>query len=443
MAQTRNPDAGNGMRVAPAPTVPRWHKFDAFRRQESTLIILNLGVLVSLLVLQAAFTGIMGMPDSWLILLFGGRFVGQLMELLFLHNLARPWPAPRIRAYEHFSIAAHVAFAVAVSLLSTREDSHYAVLLVIPVVAAAFRYGLPGALAVAAFGSAISLVEVRIGETMHSFSEYFEALTTGILFLLVSIVVHALVKQFEQEQARRQETADELAITRERLVREEKLGVVGRFAGAVAHEIRNPIAMISSSLSAAAENKDDPVLQQEMFDIAVEESARLERFTTDFLAYARTTAPQTEPIDPCITLRYVADLARAQAKERRITVRVVCDEQLEISADSYQLQQALLNLTRNALDATPPDGTITLRGEKQGDEIHLHVENDGIPIDDTVVQRLFEPFYTTKPRGTGLGLGIAQNTFLAHGGSLALTCNGPDLVRFTATLPVASGATGD
>lgn len=431
-------------RLFPRPVETRQRDFEAFRGQETTLILLNLGLIVALLAVQVGFHDALGMPDSWLMLLFGGRFIMQAAELLLLHNVSKPWARARIRLYEHGSIAAHLLFAAAASFLSMKEDSHYTVLLVLPVVAAAFRYRLAGALVVAGIGAAISLIEVWLGGAMNSLSEYFEAFTMGLVFLLVSAIVHVLVRQLEHEQARRQEALEELALTREQLVQEEKLGLIGRLASAVAHEIRNPIAMISSSLLAAAENGSDPSLQQEMFGIASEEAARLERFTGDFLAYARAAAPRRELVDLCTTLRYVAGLARAQAQHGQVTISVTCGEHLHVLADAYQLQQALLNLVKNALDATAPGGRVALRGERNGERVLLHVENEGSPIAEATAVRLFEPFFTTKRSGTGLGLGIAENTAHAHGGELALTANGPDRVCFTMSIPAgAAGAAED
>jgi len=115
-----------------------------------------------------------------------------------------------------------------------------------------------------------------------------------------------------------------------------------------------------------------------------------------------------------------------------------------VRADAGQLQQALMNLLLNAVDASPVGGTINLRSHDldshDGDHrICIDVENAGLPIPEPALSRIFEPFFTTKPRGTGLGLAIARNIARAQGGDLVLADNGPDRVCFSLILPLFNG----
>jgi len=103
--------------------------------------------------------------------------------------------------------------------------------------------------------------------------------------------------------------------------------------------------------------------------------------------------------------------------------------------DPPQLQQALLNLAMNAVEASASEGAVVLRAQNEGECVRIDLENGNGPISDAVVPRIFEPFFTTKLSGTGLGLAIAHNIVRAHSGLLLLTLNTPETVRFTLTLP--------
>jgi len=137
------------------------------------------------------------------------------------------------------------------------------------------------------------------------------------------------------------------------------------------------------------------------------------------------------------TVAYIADAARAHASQKGVKFELQVPETLLATADAGQLQQALMNLVLNAVDASDADGTILLRAGAQNEAVLIEVQNAGSPIPDAIRNRLFEPFFTTKPRGTGLGLAIARNIARAQGGDLRLAENGPSCVRFSITLPLA------
>jgi signal transduction histidine kinase len=99
------------------------------------------------------------------------------------------------------------------------------------------------------------------------------------------------------------------------------------------------------------------------------------------------------------------------------------------------VQQALLNLAMNAVEASASEGVVVLRAQTEGEYVRIDLENSNGPIPESVVPIIFEPFFTTKLSGTGLGLAIAHNIVRAHAGLLQLTLNTPETVRFTLTLP--------
>ena len=230
----------------------------------------------------------------------------------------------------------------------------------------------------------------------------------------------------------------ELERTREKLLQEERLAAVGRFSNAIAHELRNPVSMIASSIATAKQLEGKE--REEMFAIAAEEAQRLVTLTTDFLAYARPRSPKLEHSSVTDIIHYVADACRAHAHQKTVQVQVQVTENLTALADSGQLQQALINLIVNAIDAAPPKSMVNVRACTERDRICIDVENDGESLSIATLSRIFEPFFTTKPKGSGLGLSIARNVARAHGGDVILTSNGPERICFSLTLPIAQPA---
>jgi signal transduction histidine kinase len=174
-----------------------------------------------------------------------------------------------------------------------------------------------------------------------------------------------------------------------------------------------------------------------MFAIAAEEAQRLVTLTTDFLAYARPRSPKLEPSSVTDTIHYVADACRAHAHQKSVQVQVQAPENLTVYADSGQVQQALINLIVNAIDAAPANSTVNLRAYTEQNRIFIDVDNAGASLSTTTLGRIFEPFFTTKARGSGLVLSIARNIARAHGGDVILTGNGPERICFSLTLPTA------
>lgn len=403
------------------------------------LILINLVLMACVLLLQLSFQSLLGWPTRTIVLLFGARFLMQTAELQWLGAREKPLGRKVQFLYSRASIVMHLVFAAAVSIFSNDEDTHYAVLLILPVIAGGFRTSLAGTLSIAGGASFVCLFEVwdfsrRSGPQIPA--EYFEAFGTALIFFLVGSVVWLLASSLRKEQEQLGRTLRELENARDRLVQQEKLAVLGCLSSGIAHEIRNPIAMISSSLAMVKECAADESLREEMLDIATQEAHRLERFTSEFLVYARNRAPETEPTSAESILRYVGELSRAHAAGKALKIECECAADIVVHVEPFQMHQALLNLLANAMDAGPPGSTIRI-GWKSG--VHgggvLYVENAGEAISPSVLPQLFEPFFTTKPRGTGLGLAIVQKIAEAHGGGLQLEENRPGAVRFSIYIP--------
>jgi len=271
---------------------------ESFRWQESTFAMLNLALLAALLCGHALFSEHFGTPTPPLVGLLSTGFLLQLGELVWIQTRRQPLNGRAIRTLTLSSIVWDVALALLLGVLIDRVDSPYYVLMLVPVLLSAFRRSLLETLAVVIAASASQFLVVWHFFQLHSPvepDEYFEAGTISLIFLLTGVLVWFLVNHLRRQESGLAENLLELSKARERLLQEEKLAAVGRLSAAIAHEIRNPVAMISSSLATAIRSPLAPREREEMFDIAAKEAERLERLTNDFLAYARPRAPECQP----------------------------------------------------------------------------------------------------------------------------------------------------
>ena len=401
---------------------PRLLEPQRFRRQRTIIVLLSMGTLAALFLIHLLFIPIRGVPSPGVLCIIGAAFVVHWAELLRLRTL----PLSMRAAAAHtrgwviflFVLCAVLAFA------SPLQDTEYCVLLLLPLISLAFRCRLRTAMAAAVGCCVITFVPLLLHFYLHPpvrRGNLFDASILSVSYLLVAAAVWAMGARLRLEQQRQ--------------ASQEKLAAVGRLAARIAHEIRNPVAMIASSLAAAEQPGASAAMRAEMLGIALQESGRLERLTDDFLSYARRKPPQISRVNVAGLLRYVAGVASARATQNGLSIDVQSPPDLEADVDEFQIHGALLNLLTNAMDASGPGTSIELGGRESDGVIELTVENTADPIPPEVVERLFEPFFTTKPSGTGLGLPIARNIAAAHGGELALICNRPGHIRFALTMP--------
>ncbi len=410
----------------------------SFRRQESIFITLNLLILVVLFSLHVYFANFWGKPTP---LLLGAVAIGVIFktaEWLWLQRLSRPLQPAALAALTWASITLNLTLASFLAVLTDREDTPYFVLMVVAVLEAAFRFELLPILGVVAIIDASLFWQVWWFYGRHppvDVGEYFEAGITSLLFGIAGVLVWLLVANLRRKEVRLANNVLELEHAREQLLHEEKLAAVGRLSSAIAHEIRNPVAMIASSIATAKQLSGAE--REEMFEIASEEAERLSRLTTEFLDYASARPPRLSEMSVGDTIAYVADASRAHASKKGVRFELDIPADLTVRADESQLQQALMNLLLNAVDASPKDHAIVVRVRNGNRNVSIDVENAGGPIGEPALSRIFEPFFTTKPRGTGLGLAIARNISRAQGGDLILAGNESDRVCFSLVLPVS------
>ncbi|HEV2467966.1 MAG TPA: HAMP domain-containing sensor histidine kinase [Candidatus Sulfotelmatobacter sp.] len=408
----------------------------SFRRQESIFIALNLSILVVLFSLHLYFAYFWGRPVPLLVAAVMLGIALKVGEWIWLQRLFKPLKPSALAALTWASIVFNVVLATLLAVLTDKEDTPYFALMVVAVLEAAFRFDLfaiVGVVGVVDFSLFWQVWWFYKGHPPVDVGEYFEAGITSLLFATVGVLVWLLLRDLRRKELRLASNVLELEQAREQLLREEKLAVVGRLSSAIAHEIRNPVAMIASSIATAKQSSGTE--REEMFEIASEEANRLSKLTTEFLDYASTRPPKMQEISLPDTIGYVADASRAHASSKGVHFTVSVPAGISVRADEGQLQQALMNLLLNAVDASPADGTIGVRVEDGNQGVRIHVENSGKVISEPALSRIFEPFFTTKPHGTGLGLAIARNIARAQGGDLVLSANDAGRICFSLILP--------
>lgn len=419
----------------------RRHDFETFARQEQALILLNLGVLAGLFLIHVWHFSVDGgtLPEKSLLVAFGLRFLWQVGDFLWLQTRERPLAPETVEVLARLSIIIHLAFAWLVTLFGDEERSHYIVLMALPVAAAGFRFGWLGVMLVWATAAAHAFFEVWFYRLMRPplmMVEFFEASTIGLLYMVVGVATALLARQLYEREAALERSLGELEETREAKLAAERHAAVGRLSRAVAHEVRNPVGMIASSIAVWRERqRKDLAGATELLDVIGHEVNRLEKLTSDFLEFARERRLERREAELWDAMELAAGLAQAQAERAGVGLRLEEGESLPGFFDPFAVQQVLQNLLKNAIEATPAGGCVRVCGKRIPGAIELRVENDGPAIPGEFVAWLFQPFETTKPGGSGLGLAISHSIARAHGGQLALVANEDGRVCFAMTLP--------
>ena len=229
------------------------------------------------------------------------------------------------------------------------------------------------------------------------------------------------------------------------LERQEKLASLGMLAAGIAHEIRNPLTSIKARLYTLGKHIRGNAAGSADAALISAEIDRLDRIVADVLQFARPADPRRSRGSAADPLRDVQTLMSAALEQRNIKLILEPSPDLPVSLDSALIKQVLINLIRNAADASEPGGVITLRaragrmnlGGRQSDVVILEVADTGKGMAAEVRERLFDPFFSTKETGTGLGLPIAARIVEKHGGALQYQTQVGRGTTFGIVLPAA------
>lgn len=205
------------------------------------------------------------------------------------------------------------------------------------------------------------------------------------------------------------------------LVRSEKMAAAGRLTASIAHEVNNPLQSVQNCLHLAGREDLAPEKRREYFDLARNELDRLMKTMQRMLDFYRPGSLKMENVDILELLDHVLNLASQQLTQREIDVKTDLPESLpSIYAVSSQVQQIFFNLILNSFDAMPGGGSLSIRARTLDHGIEFVFEDSGPGIPEEKRNNIFEPFFSTKEGGTGLGLTVSYNIVTAHGGTLDL-----------------------
>lgn len=300
----------------------------------------------------------------------------------------------------------------------------------LPIVVSALWYGLRGGLQAAALAALLFLPHVIA--RWHGFPSYeFNQVSETILFFVFGGLAGVLTDQQKRQREQLQKTAQRLSEVNvdlqksfESLRRAERLSALGRLSAGLAHEIRNPLSVITGGLEIIGRPALDPSQRAEFVGRIKKEVLHLNTMLTHFLEFARPRPPQVRSTTARQLMEDIGSLVYEVAPPHPIKIRCNAPSiDCAVSADSDQVKEVILNLVLNASDAMPEGGSIELWMADEDGWLAIHVKDEGTEVPEEHLQQIFDPFYTTKPEGTGLGLSIAHQIMQQHGGRLEVTRN--------------------
>ena len=203
----------------------------------------------------------------------------------------------------------------------------------------------------------------------------------------------------------------------------QKLAAVGQLSAGIAHEVRNPLSSIKMSLQILEKRMNPEGNDLKRFHIARKEVEHLEKLVSDILVFARPTEPDAHPSDLNMCVESSLAMAERGVEEKSIRVQTRFDDRIPpVSFDAAMLQQAFLNIYLNAVDAMAEGGTLAIRTrlEETKGEAVVEIEDNGNGIDEESLTHVFNPFFTTKKYGTGLGLSQVKKIIDQHRGSIEI-----------------------
>ncbi len=230
--------------------------------------------------------------------------------------------------------------------------------------------------------------------------------------------------------------------------RAEKLAAVGRLAAGIVHEINNPLATIAACAEALEQRIDEGAFAEsesaedlsEYMGLIKSEAFRCKAITTGLLDFSRIRTGERILTEICEIVRSAVNLISHQKRGDKISIEVEIDPDLpQVNADGGQIQQAVIALATNGIDAMPDGGKLTFRSYSNGNRVCIDVEDSGAGIPQENMSKIFEPFFTTKEvgKGTGLGLAVCYGIISEHGGRLSVRSNLGKGTTFSIFLPAA------
>ncbi|HKY44376.1 MAG TPA: ATP-binding protein [Pyrinomonadaceae bacterium] len=243
----------------------------------------------------------------------------------------------------------------------------------------------------------------------------------------------------EELEMRVAERTAELVETHKRLVHQERIAALGRAAAQVAHEVKNPLAgLLLYALHLKSKLDKSSESEASLVDKIVTTINDLIDRVEQILGFARPLSFTPSPGDLNQITRDVLELIQPQIMANEVEVRLSLSEQAALAMiDESSMRGALMNLIVNAVEAMPEGGTLNITSERSGDKLQLLIADTGKGISDEEAKKIFEPFYTTKEKGLGLGMPYARKIIEQHSGTISFSSQPAEGTTIRVALPVA------
>lgn len=228
----------------------------------------------------------------------------------------------------------------------------------------------------------------------------------------------------------------DLETSQDNLTRAAKLAVVGEMAAAMSHEVRTPLGILRSSADVLLREPNLSTDGHEVLGFIISETERLNKLVSSLIDAARPRTPQFNPLDLTQLIYRVMALLQSQTMAKKITMRFTQTEVMQVWADQDQMTQVLMNLLMNAIQILPAGGQIALRLEKLNANMVLTVSDNGPGIQVQDQAQVFEPFFTQRAGGVGLGLAVVRQIVQAHHGEITYRNSEMGGAEFTIVLPM-------
>ncbi|WP_243439264.1 sensor histidine kinase [Fundidesulfovibrio soli] len=248
--------------------------------------------------------------------------------------------------------------------------------------------------------------------------------------------VEARTHELREARDKITENLRTLLDTQERLIRSERFAAIGEAASRISHEIKNPLMLMAGFARQVRRTLDADSKEHEKLRLVEEEAKRLETLLEEVRDFTRPSAPKLEPLELNATVSDTLKLMEAELAARRIELHTDLAEGLPpVQHDPAQLRQVIINLVKNAAEAMPEGGRVAVTTRLAGNSAEIIVRDTGPGLPPEQLKQIFNPFYTTKERGTGLGLSVCYRILQDHQGDIRAVSEQGKGCEFTVSLP--------
>ncbi len=316
----------------------------------------------------------------------------------------------------------------------------------LPIIYAAIYFGWKGGLSSAGASALCYIPHIRHawhGDQNYAMDQYAEI----IVFFLVGAVTGILSDIGRKQRLELISSSGKLAqLNRElqdsfeQIKRADRLSAIGQLSASLAHEIRNPLASIDGAANLIESEHTPETMRKDSLRIIRKEVQRLNRLLTGLLDFARPRRPEFQVVDAEKLIEPIVGLADHTAERKGITlVKRIDSPAPAFECDPEQMKQVLLNLTINAVQSMDSPGEVVISARREGASVIIAVRDRGAGIGEEDLDKIFNPFFTTKESGTGLGLSVVHQIVTQHKGTVTAERNPEGGMTFSVAVPLSQG----